>query len=776
MSSKHSKPSTGRVTPLPDRGDRSSTSGSTIGKGFQKIHPAGLPQIHVTSGPIITQIRDAIQIFCQREIGPISDIFTDGKYFTRPETEFGSKEILEDLTGILKARLLSRLKTEDTEDLLYEKSKAKLHAVLSSITTKELDERILSYVNTIEDAEREVEPKSLKVNSTTSGKKKCPLFLWQCITHVTTTKVIGNYIVDQDNVSMQYATLRQRQGETVVEYKTRFENIVQSHEAVQLDVPSQSSQARRFTQGLDNSRFESMKTSFANGLTNGTDIYPKDLDDAATRATKWISPPNSGAYYPPTTHHPTFFSPKEKPAGKRNEHKVRDRNADKPTIEKSDSLCDFCGRTGHVMEKCFKFIASKKTAKERTASHESSKSKLRKPTLFSKLEHDSDDDDFPSTPALHTIIMSDSILAAGSRLKFSESEIILDTGASGSLTNNRKLLDFPLPARPITFAGIGGALRTKLAGPIGDLCTAYYHQDAPANIISFSQLQDMGHDIKYNKTKSEFTVTTPSRTYVFNKTSSGLYVCDLKSLCTLMATVSTNESMFTKREVSKAKLARELQERLANPPDQRLMKAISHGNIVTDAVLPADIERASTIYGPNTNTLQGRTTTKKATTFPSPSLPRATDPQSLYADIFTANTLSFLITVAKPLEHILTTHIELKDTTSLRKAFRAHLGFYGQRRINVSHIFSDNERGIAALAPQFAGAGIQLTHCGPGMHVHVVERAIRYIKEGARSILAGLPYTCPRILFRHLIPFTALRLNLFPNSTRSDNLSAFQLL
>jgi hypothetical protein len=50
------------------------------------------------------------------------------------------------------------------------------------------------------------------------------------------------------------------------------------------------------------------------------------------------------------------------------------------------------------------------------------------------------------------------------------------------------------------------------------------------------------------------------------------------------------------------------------------------------------------------------------------------------------------------------------------------------------------------------------------------------IKEGVRSVLAGLPYTCPRALFRLLVPFVALRLNMFPTSTRTDRLSAFQII
>ena len=43
-------------------------------------------------------------------------------------------------------------------------------------------------------------------------------------------------------------------------------------------------------------------------------------------------------------------------------------------------------------------------------------------------------------------------------------------------------------------------------------------------------------------------------------------------------------------------------------------------------------------------------------------------------------------------------------------------------------------------------------------------------------MLARLPYHCPRTMFKMLLPFVALCLNLFPVSTRTDFLSAFQIL
>jgi hypothetical protein len=197
-----------------NKGHHSSVSKdqSWTSKTLQKIFPAGLPIIDVTSGPDIIQIRDAIQTYCQKEIGPISDIFIDGKFAEKKFIHKDIDKITKDDTGIEKAHYLNLLKLQDLEDLLYEKSKKRLYGLLHSITTKELDERILAYIATIEASESDKNPTSSaeKKSSVESEKaasasvlraspKGCPLFLWQCIMHVTTTRVMGNYIIYQDN-------------------------------------------------------------------------------------------------------------------------------------------------------------------------------------------------------------------------------------------------------------------------------------------------------------------------------------------------------------------------------------------------------------------------------------------------------------------------------------------------------------------------------------------------------------------------------------------------
>ena len=54
------------------------------------------------------------------------------------------------------------------------------------------------------------------------------------------------------------------------------------------------------------------------------------------------------------------------------------------------------------------------------------------------------------------------------------------------------------------------------------------------------------------------------------------------------------------------------------------------------------------------------------------------------------------------------TALDKTDINSLRRALRVHLGTYSQRRITISSLYSDNERGITAMASDFAGAGITL--------------------------------------------------------------------
>jgi hypothetical protein len=101
------------------------------------------------------------------------------------------------------------------------------------------------------------------------------------------------------------------------------------------------------------------------------------------------------------------------------------------------------------------------------------------------------------------------------------------------------------------------------------------------------------------------------------QTQDGLYVHDTREDCTcLITTIADNEARYSEREVNKASDASQLQRRLANPPDAKLIKALTTGTIQKTTITPADVARVTDIYGPSIEALKGRTNATLA--LPSP--------------------------------------------------------------------------------------------------------------------------------------------------------------
>ena len=465
-----------------------------------------------------------------------------------------------------------------------------------------------------------------------------------------------------------------------------------------------------------------------------------------------------------------------------------DKEKSKPKREDKDkpaTKCEFCGRPGHSMSTCFKFKDAQTSALAATEEKSKHYPPSRKgTTMVAKSNFTAPDSDYDEAHYLvnvHLQTKASSVLAAGKHIRFRDEEIILDTGANGSIFSNPALLEDIRKAERVTFDGISGVLSTDTIGELRGICQVHLHTDAIANILSFSQLRQLGHSITYNEgthpEDDSFTIECGGSQLRFTHRANGLYVHDTRTEqhC-LVTTVTDNESKYSKREVNQAREARQLQRRMANPPDAKLIKALTSGTLQNTTVMPSDVARATDIYGPSIEALKGRTTLRPSLPFPTEGPSRVTAEQRMYADIFYANAIAFEITITHPIGHVICTYIDRTDTVTLRRTLRTHLGTYGQRRIPIRHIYSDNEKGILSMGQDFAGAGITLHLAGPGMHVHIVERTIRTIKEGVRGLLAGLPYPCPKALFIHLIPFVAYRSNMFPSSTRTDNMSPFQLM
>ena len=154
---------------------------------LKKIHPKFLPVIGHNSENSIIQIRDALITYCQREIGPISKMFTAGKFDPPPHIVFDSKDFsaASDPSGILKAKILNQMKTRDSELESYDRSKLRLFGIISSMVSKEIGEKIRSFftdkanaaITTAASAGLGASTATAAISATDPSDNECPLEL-----------------------------------------------------------------------------------------------------------------------------------------------------------------------------------------------------------------------------------------------------------------------------------------------------------------------------------------------------------------------------------------------------------------------------------------------------------------------------------------------------------------------------------------------------------------------------------------------------------------------
>jgi hypothetical protein len=165
-----------------------------------------------------------------------------------------------------------------------------------------------------------------------------------------------------------------------------------------------------------------------------------------------------------------------------------------------------------------------------------------------------------------------------------------------------------------------------------------------------------------------------------------------------LPTTTSNAADFTRREVQRSTLARRFQASLGFPPDDKFITALNAGTFLNCDILPADVRRATTIWGPSTAAMKGRTTRQRP--LPPPQAPltfRSYTDQHMHYDIMFVNKQAYVVSITQPLGLILVASVEQVAAPNLRQALRRMFGTLGSRNIKVTQFTSDNERGITAL-------------------------------------------------------------------------------
>ena len=211
------------------------------------------------------------------------------------------------------------------------------------------------------------------------------------------------------------------------------------------------------------------------------------------------------------------------------------------------------------------------------------------------------------------------LVASEEKCCFTRYDVLLDNEASLNIFSNpSQLTDIRKATRSVKVSGIhlGSGVNFDREVEFGELGTVFYSGSAAANILSFASQVDAGAMIRYDYEMDVFTLQpkVSDRTYRFGrkqvKGSEGrFYSCDWREVeaeITMVTTVAQNSQLFTKREIERARQARELMARIGFPTVDQAMSIVNSGSNFD--ITTRDFQIADAIWGKDMASLKGKTT------------------------------------------------------------------------------------------------------------------------------------------------------------------------
>jgi hypothetical protein len=149
--------------------------------------------------------------------------------------------------------------------------------------------------------------------------------------------------------------------------------------------------------------------------------------------------------------------------------------------------------------------------------------------------------------------------------------------------------------------------------------------------------------------------------------------------------------------VRRATLARDIQNRLALPSDVDFANSLENGTIQECGINRRDIRIAKDIFGPNGNSLEGKTVQRKSKLARSDEvldLPSHIADKyisvTLGIDVMHANGNKFLIAISEHIGYIQTIAIATKSEVTYLSSIKKMVSQYQLRGFKVTHILGDN--------------------------------------------------------------------------------------
>lgn len=350
--------------------------------------------------------------------------------------------------------------------------------------------------------------------------------------------------------------------------------------------------------------------------------------------------------------------------------------------------------------------------------------------------------------------------------------VLLDTGSTvnvfcnPNMVKNIKKAEKSLPIH--TNAGIFEAEYTAEL-PWTDM-KVWFDPNAVANVLSMGMLQEK-YQVRYDNSKEDtFFVETPKGVIPFRPLTKYLYVYKPNvPEMNMLSTLKENKRFYTRRQIDRAKRARDLSRALGCPSDEDLKKILKMNFIKDCPVIEEDVDLAEKIFGKDIAVLKGKTSRKTPgvviqdiVTIP-PELKLAQKEVTLCIDTFYVNKMPFFHTISEKINYRTTQWVPQREVEQYQKALEVILKIYVQAGFHVAYICADREF-EPVLTPMRDEFGFQINLASAQEHVPTVERSIRTVKERIRATIHGNPFKAiPRVLIKAVVQECTRKLNFFPS-------------
>ena len=274
--------------------------------------------------------------------------------------------------------------------------------------------------------------------------------------------------------------------------------------------------------------------------------------------------------------------------------------------------------------------------------------------------------------------------------------LVLDSGATVNLMNNPSFLKNIKETSSAITIHCGGA--TVSNNQVGEICDElrnlplptkdyFFHPTGVANLLSLARVSKEHRVFLDTSIENAFYVFADDGKYIkFALDKNNLYclhVDDGTSPHVFLTTVGNKSKTYSDLDVRRATLARDIQNRLGLPSDVDLANSLENGTIPECGINRRDIRIAKDIFGPNGNSLEGKTVQRKSKLARSDEvmdLPKSIVDEytsvTLGIDVMHANGNKFLIAISEHIGYIQTIAIGTKSESSFMFGIKKMISQY----------------------------------------------------------------------------------------------------